>query len=87
MILAVLLHGGSSEAKRHHEKEQTCDLKPEHVSGASERAGRRGDRAQRRGCSAAAGRLIARYIRGKAEFSQGRNFAHTLDFNSLAELQ
>jgi hypothetical protein len=57
------------------------------VSGASERACRSGDRIHQGICSTAAARLIADNPRCDAQFAEGRNFAHALDFNSLAGLQ
>jgi len=57
------------------------------VSSAPERACGSGDRAHHCIRSVAATSLIARNARSKAQFSEGRNFAHALDFNSLAALQ
>lgn len=87
MILSVLLDRGSGEAERHHQEQQSRYFQPQHVSGSPEGASGRSDRIQQRAHSATAARLIAHNPRGKAQFTQCRNFAHALDFNSLAALQ
>ena len=87
MILVVFLHRGSGEAERHHKEQQSRYFQPEHVSGSGEGAAGRSDCTHKRIQSAAAAGLIAHNPRCSAQFTKCRNFAHALDFNSLAALQ
>ncbi len=83
MVFAVLLHCGTSKGEGHEKENESNDLEPQLVSGASERAGRGADPRYDRVEGAVAPGPAPGDLSYDPQLSEGRNFAHGLDFNSL----
>ena len=80
---SALANGASGKAESHDEEEESHDLEPQLVSGAPYGAARGADAAHDRVKRAVAPSLASRDLGHDPQLSEGRNFTHGLDFNSL----
>jgi hypothetical protein len=83
MIFPVLLHRCAGKAERHDEEKEPHNLEPQLVGRARERPRSGADCAHQRPQRTVASGLLAGNSGRRSELSQGRNFIHGLDFNSL----
>jgi SAM-dependent methyltransferase len=87
MIFPVLFHGGSGKAEGHDEEKESRNLQPQLMGRAAKRSRRGADPAHHCAERATASGLLSSIVPGNsghhAQPSQGRNFIHGLDFNSL----
>src|SRR5579864_5480187 len=81
-VLHVFTNEGDGAEGGDRQEQSASDLEPKLVRGVRERAQRGANGAQNGTEGAAAARLVARNPRGDPQLSQGRDFAHDLDFNS-----
>ncbi len=87
MVFPVLLHSCTGKGEGHEQENESSNLEPQLVSGASYGAARGANPAHDRVERAVASGLPPGDLRNGTYLSEGRNFTHSLDFNSLTALQ
>jgi hypothetical protein len=83
LVLRILFSRSESATRRHHQKNQPRNLKPQLMQHAPERPGGRRNCLRHGPCRPAALDLLPGHARHYPQLSCRRNLAHGLDFNSL----